>query len=283
MNTEIAAMVHQSAALSALPANLVPALDKAHSDRARPFVDGCFDGFSDTALHHCTYGVRSATQAVVLFGDSHAVAWFPAFEQLATSHQWRLVVLAKATCPPLNTSVWAPNFGRRYRECATWRHAALARIKQERPSLVALAMNRAYGDAYHLTSYGPEWLSGLADMVRTIGARGARVVVVGPLPHPPGDVPDCLSAHLRSVGQCNQRPTETIDAAGLDAERKTVEAGGGRYLDARPWFCDQTTCDVIVGNLLVYRDENHLTTAYAAWLAPAVSATLDADLAARAP
>ncbi len=33
---------------------------------------------------------------------------------------------------------------------------------------------------------------------------------------------------------------------------------------------------VIVGNMLLYRDENHITTTYASWLAPVMAAQLDA-------
>jgi hypothetical protein len=32
---------------------------------------------------------------------------------------------------------------------------------------------------------------------------------------------------------------------------------------------------VIVGNLLVYRDDNHITASYANWLTPAVGARLE--------
>jgi hypothetical protein len=34
-----------------------------------------------------------------------------------------------------------------------------------------------------------------------------------------------------------------------------------------PWLCTAQTCPVIVGNLLVYRDESHLSTAYSSLLA----------------
>jgi hypothetical protein len=33
---------------------------------------------------------------------------------------------------------------------------------------------------------------------------------------------------------------------------------------------------VIVGNLLVYHDDNHITATYASWLTPAVGARLEA-------
>ena len=37
----------------------------------------------------------------------------------------------------------------------------------------------------------------------------------------------------------------------------------------------RSTCTVIVGNLLVYRDDNHITATYANWLTPAIGAQLE--------
>ena len=42
----------------------------------------------------------SSKTTVVLFGDSHAMQWFPALNGLAKEHDWRLVGLTKAACPP---------------------------------------------------------------------------------------------------------------------------------------------------------------------------------------
>ena len=46
-----------------------------------------------------SHGPSSKT-TVVLFGDSHAMQWFPALNGLAKEHDWRLVGLTKAACPP---------------------------------------------------------------------------------------------------------------------------------------------------------------------------------------
>jgi hypothetical protein len=45
-------------------------------------------------------------------------------------------------------------------------------------------------------------------------------------------------------------------------------------LQTRDWFCTRTVCPTIVGNILVYRDDNHITTTYAEFLAPLLASTL---------
>ena len=48
--------------------------------------------------------------------------------------------------------------------------------------------------------------------------------------------------------------------------------------DVEPWMCTATTCPVMVGNVLVYRDDNHLSDTFARWLAPIMGAQLDVVL-----
>ena len=42
---------------------------------------------------------------------------------------------------------------------------------------------------------------------------------------------------------------------------------GATVIDPTPWLCSDR-CPLVVGDLLVYRDTNHMTTAYAQSLAP---------------
>ena len=61
------------------------------------------------------------------------------------------------------------------------------------------------------------------------------------------------------------------DNAGIIAERSAVVRGGGAFVDVKPWFCAATTCPVIVDNLLVFRDNSHITVQYADYLTPLVN------------
>ena len=120
------------------PPTSIRPLARAHANAARPFIDGCLASFTATTVATCTYGSAQPVATVVVYGDSHAAMWFPAFDTVANQRNWRLEVLTKATCPPLETAVWAPNFGREYRECDAFHTAALARIASLRPNLVVL-------------------------------------------------------------------------------------------------------------------------------------------------
>jgi SGNH domain-containing protein len=157
----------------------------------------------------------------------------------------------------------------------------LARIGAERPALVLLDMVRRYTPDYGFTVYGPQWLAALARTVAEVRATGAAVLVLGPVPDPHGYVPGCLSEHLDAVAACDPDRATAMNAAGIAAEQRAVKGAGGGYADLTPLFCTATACPVVVGDMLVFRDDNHLTVEYVRWLTPVLSALLTRALTPR--
>ena len=100
------------------------------------------------------------------------------------------------------------------------------------------------------------------------------MVVLGPAPKPTVDVPDCLSAHLSNAVACLSSRSDAVNAAGVHAERQAVLRAGGSYLDITPWLCTRQSCAVMVGNLLAYRDDNHLSTTFTKWVSPVLGSVL---------
>ena len=281
----VSAAVAHAVQTEQVPSNLNPSLDAAKNNLALPFREGCDNSYTDATLHPCTFGDRQAPTTVMLFGDSHAAQWFPAVDQLAITHDWRVVSLTKAVCPPVLLPIWNPVFNRPFSECEQWRTSALSWIARQRPAVVVLGVARHYGPEYRFRVYSPDWVAGLAAMVQEIRAMGPQVVVMGPVPHPKGDVPVCLSEHLTDAVACTQPLTAGVSPAGIAAEQQAVVAAGGSYINVIPWVCSTDACAVIIGNILVYRDDNHVTATYATWLTPVLGATIQplAQLGATAP
>jgi SGNH domain (fused to AT3 domains) len=101
------------------------------------------------------------------------------------------------------------------------------------------------------------------------------VVLMGDDPYPQQNVPQCLSVHLSNTPACSiPKHYPYYNPTGIGQEEALASATGAGYVDTDPWFCISTTCTVIVGNLLVYRDDNHITASYADWLTPAIGAQL---------
>jgi peptidoglycan/LPS O-acetylase OafA/YrhL len=274
VNAQVQAAVARSVGVQDVPANLTPTLSHAKHDDPPVFYDGCMDSYLDATVRDCAFGDLASSRSVVLFGDSHAAMWFPALDAAANTNGWRLLNLTKATCPPIDVAIFSPVLGRHFTECESWRTNVLARIAAVRPALVVLGVARHYSSIYGFTPYDEQWLSGLTQMIGQIRQLGAKVMVIGPIPKPPVLVPDCLSAHLTSATACTVPLSQSVNLAGEAAERGAVTTAGGAYVVTQPWFCAGATCGVMVDNLEMWRDDNHITATYSAYLGPAIGAEI---------
>ena len=51
-----------------------------------------------------------------------------------------------------------------------------------------------------------------------------------------------------------------------------------KFVDTTDWFCTDDTCPAVLGNLLVMRDETHITAPMAEFLRPLLEAALAGSL-----
>ncbi|KUI32846.1 acyltransferase [Mycobacterium sp. IS-1496] len=265
---QVQAAVAASAEMRSVPADLSPPL----GDVAKPevFVNGCVLSWRDVDQLECVTGDAASAVRVALVGDSHAAMWQPALETVAEQHHWRLETMSKVTCPLMELPITSPYLGRAFSECEQWRGDVLARLESERRQLIVVDMSRRYGGDFGFVTYDPAWVDGLGRLVSRLRATGAAVLVLGPAPDPLSTVPSCVSDHMDDVVACSPARPAALDAGGIAAEAAAVRAAGGSYADLGDLFCTAQRCPVIVGNTLVYRDDNHITGEYARWLAPVI-------------
>lgn len=274
---QVLAAVAKSVEPEPVPVNLTPALNAI----AKPevFVSGCVLSWRDVAQPDCVSGDAGSPTTVALVGDSHAAMWQPALEPIAQERHWRLVTMSKVLCPFLDLPINSPYLGRNFTECEQWRGDVMARLFKERPQLIVLDMSRRYGADFGFTSYDRAWLDTLTLVVKTLRSSGARVLVLSQVPDPHATVPTCVSGNMGDAVACAPTRAEGLNDGGIAAESAATAAGGGQYADLSELFCTADRCPVIVGNTLVYRDDNHITTEYARVLAPVLAEMVERALA----
>ena len=112
----------------------------------------------------------------------------------------------------------------------------------------------------------PHLRRGLESTLRRLRATGARVVVIKDLPRSPHDVPDCVSRQPDRLERCafrrEQPPEHAFD------EQSTASVEGAGMVDPAPVVCLNDLCPAVMGNALVYRDDNHFTASFAGTLMP---------------
>ena len=248
-----------------VPSNLTPSLGSAYQDKPSIYADGCILGDNSSTPGECVFGVAESPVTVVLFGDSHAAQWFSAMNAAALHNGWRLVVLTKMGCPTADVAV--TNAVRRP-ECGPWRANVLARIATLHPDLVVLSAYRYKG------SDDTTWRAGLDRTLTVLRPEATRVLVLGDTPTPPSDVPSCVAGHLRDVEVCMSTRDAAIRPRRLQAEEQVAAAHGADFVSTDDWLCTDQFCPVVIGDVLVYRDDSHLTTTAAALLTPYVEVML---------
>jgi peptidoglycan/LPS O-acetylase OafA/YrhL len=281
MTAQIQAAVAASAAVQEIPSNLSPTIADAPGDKPTVFLNGCVRSWREVGQAECASGDTASATTVALVGDSHAAMWNPALKPLAEQRHWKLETLGKVTCPLMDLPITSPYLGREYTECEQWRSEIVSRLQSERPQLIVLSMSRRYGADFGFTSYDPAWIDSLNRLVTRLRSTGASVLVLGPIPDPRTTVPTCLSGHLDDAQACSPPRPDAVNDAGIAAEAAATTAAGGQYADITTLFCTPDRCPVIVGDNLVYRDDNHVTIEYAQALEPVLGAILDRALARR--
>jgi len=273
-----------------VPADLQPSLGDAKGDYPASYLDGCHTQTEQPpSTAPCLYGNLNSTTTIALFGDSHALSWFPAVERLAKDQGWRLLSLTMSACSPADMPVWNANYNRVSAACANWRTLAIDRLVKLRPSLVLVTGTRGFavvdgsGNLLAGDARTRAWEAGMQrTLARLIPAAG-RVIMMADTPLSLVDPPVCLSAHPTSVLACATPVKSAISAAWLAEEQHMASQEGVGFIDPTPWVCPSSPCPVVLGNLLVYRDAGHLTATFAAALSDRLEQAVLADLARRRP
>jgi peptidoglycan/LPS O-acetylase OafA/YrhL len=257
------------------PSNLTPTPDKATKDL--PPADGtsCHADFLVITQGPCVYGDPAGKHTAVLVGDSHADVWLPAFAQAARAKHWKIVDWTKSSCPAAQLTVFSSVLNRTYTECDTWRTQVIGRIAALKPSAIFMSGSENVVDA----NISPQqWSSATLTTLNALHNKTkAQVTLIQDVPVPAYDMPSCVAQHLNAVGSCT---FSTSKAYSFPARHRQLAAdvhnAGFAVVDPESWICTANTCPAVVGNMLVYRDDTHLTATFSRWLAPMVAPLLTA-------
>ena len=267
-----AALVHQKVPQQRAT-EIRPSPLNAQTDRSKEFEDGCLVGTEGTTSAECTYGNRDSDHTVILFGDSHAMQYFPALEFIAKKHDWRLIALTKRECTPAQIEVRSEIEQGEYHQCDVWRKNAMKRIEEEGPGVtVVLSSDSKYtpfDPASGKELSGKEAAQHLQDAyqqtLETLLSGGEKPIVIRDNPAAEFDVPSCVSENLDSLEKCAfewvKKPNREFDVRA--AERSKVP-----IIDVTPEVCPDRLCRAVTGNALVFRDRAHLTATFARTLSP---------------
>jgi hypothetical protein len=137
-----------------------------------------------------------------------------------------------------------------------------------------LAQGRTlHPDVALITGYysyvGPEGQQGMVDALRAtadgVKHNAKRIVIIGDPPTRDKNPVDCLLAPNATLAGCT-RPLNQDETAIAERVSEMAAADGDGFIDTTGWFCAQGECPLVIGNIIAYRDEDHITPTYSAAL-----------------
>jgi hypothetical protein len=265
--------VNAATGIKKVPADLLPPLGTP----AVEWDDGierpaCIATLAESKEAICTLGDERSKNLMVVYGDSHAAMWLPAFQWIAATAHWKLVVLSKPYCPAVRLTIAdPPGLGgpdEPDRICDEWHLWATKWMNDHRPQLLVVTQESIYkvpvpGGASRW-AYIPEWRAGLRGLFASLTDKQTRTVILGNIPVLAQPGPQCLSAHQSDVQACSTSVSSAVQFSN-GVESQTAAELGSQYIDTIPWFCS-SVCTAVIGRYNVYLDGVHITAAWATYL-----------------
>lgn len=252
-----------------LEGTVVPELAARSADDANRAE--CWSSGADGTTNVCQLGPLDAyTKHLFVVGDSHSNTLVGAYERIASAYGWRIDVTGHTGCywttadQPASTDELRAG-------CEDWREGVKAYLA-EADDLDAIVVMHAAG---RLLPHAVEGETQLETVVRAQAeAWAARpdlsvpVIAIVDNPMTTEDSLACAEQHGPDAGdRCDVPRKQALST--FDGQRETVAVSQNAHVvDLTDWFCDPDVCPAVIGNVLVYRDVDHITATYASTLAP---------------
>jgi peptidoglycan/LPS O-acetylase OafA/YrhL len=252
---------------------IVPALAVLRRDLPVVYGLGCHQNQEGDAPLYCVLGDSEATRTMAVTGDSHAANWIPALHRYAREEGWRLLTFTKSACPYARVTIRLRDGP--YPSCASWRENVLQELEGLGVEVLFTSQSR-YG--YVETD---DMVAGLLDIWRDTQALGVEIIAIADTPWLKQEPGDCLAKDPLRCAEPRDAIAVKVDPLLIAAARME----GAQAVDMTDLLCTPDECRLVVGNVIVWRDRNHLTRTYAEMLSPYLFARvqLPAQRVARAP
>lgn len=201
----------------------------------------------------CHFGViENPDYTVAVVGGSHAAHWMPALEILAEEMNFQIDLYSHDGC---RFTTPDPDF-RITDVCLAWNENLIEILKQNPPDLVFVPSTLNKRDVIP-KGFIEQWVE-LDGYTHIFGIRDN--------PRMKEKVPECLE-RVEDASECSVARDEALSKV-PPWENTPGIPDNVYFADLSDSFCDKERCYSVIGNIIVYRDDNHITTEYMKTLAP---------------
>jgi peptidoglycan/LPS O-acetylase OafA/YrhL len=210
-------------------------------------------------LDICPLGYQSGAVSVLLVGDSHAAQYRSSVDLAAQALGLRAESIVKGGCAfslqsRVNDSVLTNS-------CKQWVANVLNRIRQKHYDLVITSS--LAGVSWAQSGSSEPSSAGFSKLWKEIVASGSNVLAIKDNPKPIGNLVRCLESNgAKAVASCSNSKSKAFSDDPLPKAVASLNNDRVQLADFDHIFCNKV-CEPVIGNVLVYRDDNHLTNTFA--------------------
>ncbi|MUK87361.1 acyltransferase family protein [Ornithinibacillus sp. L9] len=219
----------------------------------------CYSNNKDeTEVKICSFGeTENPKYTIALVGGSHSGHWFPALEELSEKLKLQIDVYNKDGCRFTDDDMG----GRMTEACMEWNENVLEPLMKNSPDIIFTTANVNSEDTVPI-GYINQWKK---------FEEISEIFAIRDNPRMNEKIPLCLET--KSIEECS-KPREEALSETPPWENTDGIPSNVTFADLSDSFCDAETCYPVIGNIIVYRDQHHLTTLYVKTMA----ATLEEHL-----
>lgn len=222
------------------------------------FVGGKCRSNGKELLNICQNSIEDGEKHVVVMGSSHAHVLNTPILAMAERNNWSVTSITKGYCPlgdDIATGI--------SESCVEFNKDTMAEVLAMAPDLVVTTSTRTNVLWEEPEMLDDSWLNAMV----TLNSAGIDVVAVRDTPRIPQNVPECLVETPGEYIACGAKRIDLYsDVPPTDGIAWMLPRT--KFLDFTDYFCDETYCPAVIGNVIVYKDDNHVTRSYMNTLTP---------------
>jgi peptidoglycan/LPS O-acetylase OafA/YrhL len=208
------------------------------------------------------------SRRIVVVGDSHAQQLTAALVPIAEQNNWQLIAMLRGGCPFSTVSEIDPDEV----ECVDFNTAVADEITALQPDAVVTMATRdaRIGQTEQIPA-------GFVEQWRRLDAQGIPVLALRDNPRFDHSVPDCVQTRPDDVAGCGVDRAEVYAPTPPWVDLPDVPPNVS-FVDIADAVCDTDRCPPVIGNVLVYMDDNHLTATYSTSMSDLLAGQVQAGL-----
>lgn len=271
-----AALAHDECDVSG--SGIVPSPAVAIDDKSDAYKDECIAVAPFPAVTTCAYGDPMSSVRIALVGNSHAAQWLPTLQEIVDERGYELTTFIASRCRPTTIDIIFTTEAET-QGCRAWGEEVVDATSTGDFDLIVFAnASVAAVEVGPPESAFQHEIDGYLGPLAAWAEADQRVLVLRDTPIPNVDIPACVGANLDSPTTCDgDRETWLLPDPAV-AATAAINSPLVTSLDLSEYFCEATNCPAVVGGVLVYFDNLHVTATYATTLAPYLGRGVDAAL-----